>query len=503
MSNYYKYLLISILATAVWSLQSCQDQAQGEQLAKTYCSSCHLYPEPGLLPQNVWLHGTLPYMSIYMGVESEIAKLKAPFTENLLFRPTQAMISDSDWQKIKTFYLDNAPKQLPTNEQPVLENLTGVFEIIPASLPRTGINLPNFACVRIESAQRRIWASDEVNHVLWLLDPNGKPLGQTPNQASVTHVDFGPEGALLTNMGQTSKPTTQLEGSALRVAVQNGLLTNAQQVLTQLNRPAQVQQANLDTDADAELVVCEFGFKDGKLSVRNPSPSGTYQETTLSQVAGATNAVVTDFDGDKRLDIIVLFSQGDERIVWYRNKGQLQFEEKVLLRFPPIYGSSHVEVADFNQDQRPDLLYTAGDNADFSTVLKPYHGVYVFENQGNGQFKQTYFFPQNGAYKALARDFDADGDLDIASISFFADEASRPQESFIYLENTGRGTFQPKTLSINHLGRWNVMDADDADGDGDVDIVLGSHPVAPIPTSFNKAWATGTGVLILRNATKQ
>lgn len=38
------------------------------------------------------------------------------------------------------------------------------------------------------------------------------------------------------------------------------------------------------------------------------------------------------------------------------------------MRFPPVYGSSFIELADFNNDQFPDLLYSNGDNGDYSPV---------------------------------------------------------------------------------------------------------------------------------------
>ena len=53
-----------------------------------------------------------------------------------------------------------------------------------------------------------------------------------------------------------------------------------------------------------------------------------------------------------------------------------------------------------------------------------------FLNEGNNHFSQKYFFPINGCYKAIAKDFDGDGDLDIASIAFSADFASQPGGRF-------------------------------------------------------------------------
>jgi tetratricopeptide (TPR) repeat protein len=48
---------------------------------------------------------------------------------------------------------------------------------------------------------------------------------------------------------------------------------------------------------------------------------------------------------------------------------------------------------DFNNDGYKDILYTCGDNADYSSnVLKSYHGVYIFLNDGHNNFSQKYFF---------------------------------------------------------------------------------------------------------------
>ena len=60
----------------------------------------------------------------------------------------------------------------------------------------------------------------------------------------------------------------------------------------------------------------------------------------------------------------------------------------------------------------------------------------------------------NGCYKAAARDFDNDGDLDIASISFFADYIRRPGEGFVYLKNNGNLRFKAYTCKEAMQGRW-------------------------------------------------
>ncbi len=486
-------------------LLSCKpsDEAEGEKLAQVYCVGCHQFPEPSLLPKNVWQYGTLPYMSIYLGVKRDMALLKPPIADDVVLQPTNQMIDDRDWEKIKRYYLKNAPEKLDLPSPTKFEELTGLFDINPINAtPKNTI--ANFTAIGIDAQNQRIIASDQTNKTIWVIDNTGKPTQAIQNQNAVTNIDFSQakkQHYLLTYVGSTTQPNPEVGGYAERVSLTKNNYKIIQKVLPKLNRSTQVSEVNLDEDADNELVSCEYGYITGKLSIWNKDKKGTFQEQILSQTVGAIKTIVLDFDGDNKLDIVAQFAQGNERIVFYKNQGNNQFQEKTLLQFPPSYGSSSFELADMNKDGQLDIIYTAGDNADFSSILKPYHGVYIFTNKGNFRYERTYFFYQNGSYRALPRDFDADGDLDLAVISMFPDVDKNPREGFVYLENTGTD-FKPKTLNINHLGRWNVIDANDLDNDGDIDIVLGSHPVAPFPSGFDQAWKQSSGLLILRNKTK-
>ena len=43
----------------------------------------------------------------------------------------------------------------------------------------------------------------------------------------------------------------------------------------------------------------------------------------------------------------------------------------------------------------------------------------MYLNRGGMKYEKSLFLPLNGAFRALARDYDADGDTDIAAISYF------------------------------------------------------------------------------------
>ncbi|MEK6547634.1 MAG: FG-GAP-like repeat-containing protein [Bacteroidota bacterium] len=489
MQKYFSLLLFLSI-----SLASCKrDVKEGEQLAKQYCATCHMLPSPSLLPQNVWKYSTLPYMGIMLGVSHEIDQLEKPLSDYAIMRPTSQLIPDDDWEKIKEYYLSESPKDMKTSAQAVLPEENSLFAIEDLSIAKPNATIPNFTAVRIDAAKHQIIAGDQSNRVVWVLDASGKRKQQLDNQDALTYVEPWKGQYLFTFIGTTTQANPDVNGSVKSYA--SGVLSTT---IKGLNRPIELKASDLDGDGQDELISSEFGFMQGGMSVWKKSGK-SWIKKILNPQTGATHVDVRDINGDGQLDIVALFAQGDERIMLYTNKGGLNFEETRLLRFPSIYGTSSFDMGDVDGDGDLDIVCTAGDNADFSTILKPYHGVYVYTNQGKMNFKQQAFYPQNGATKAMLADLDADGDLDMLSIALFPDVANRPGEGLIYFKNSGK-SFEPLTIPVNHLGRWSVMDIADLDGDGDLDVVLGSHAVAKFPAGgFDPAWKTAKGILILRN----
>ena len=149
-------------------------------------------------------------------------------------------------------------------------------------------------------------------------------------------------------------------------------------------------------------------------------------------------------------------------------------QKKKVLGFPPVYGVVYFELIDFNKDGFQDIVLTNGDNWDLSTTKKNYHGIRIYLNDGKDNFREAWFYPMYGACKAMVRDFNNDGNLDIASIAFFHNH-EKAENGFIYLQGEGGFNFSAYTLPQAALGKWLTMEAEDFDKDGDMDLALGSY----------------------------
>ena len=496
-----KNLISSAFTTVVFALlllTACQPDTSkaDEALAKAKCGSCHQYPGPSLLDKKTWESSVLPEMALMMGLPDYVAQIRTLDSNDRKQIPPAPLLTDVEYERIKAFFVQYAPDQLTIpNVAAGVETLPDWFAQEPIKLERQR-EIPHITSVAIDVLNGRILAGDEQNHTLWMFGKDGSPQLRLSNQPAISHIDPTPTGALVTYIGESVKPVWVPVGRADQLTIGAGTpgFTN---LLTGLNRPAQIVQADLNGDGKPETISCEFGFATGGLSVW-ATAGGKLVKTVLDSSPGAIRAVVTDWDKDGKPDIVGQFAQGNERIVLFRNTGNLTFEPTTLLQFPPVYGSSYFELADLNGDNQPDIIYTCGDNADLSQVLKPYHGVYVYQNQGNNKFRQTFFQPMSGAYQVLARDLDGDGVLELAAIAFYADNRVKEPLTFTILRREN-DTYVPYTLPINTLGRWLAMDAADLDADGDVDIVLGNHPSSPSPGLHRKEWYDGPSLLILRN----
>lgn len=485
----------------------------GEMLAKTYCASCHAFVDPQLLPKSIWKNDVLPAMGQRLGIYSRGFRpnnLFDPGVSGTIVRkaniyPENPMLALEDWHKIVQFFVEQAPDSVapPHRESDITIGLKH-FKYKEAPF----VHRPAMTTmVRLLPGSRGLVFSDskaERNVLTFLNDQLREDYSLRLPLAPVQLSERSNE-IYLTLIGRNVFPNDAPNGTLQRLKRNwpDPQYKPANVVLRDLQRPVCMAYGDLNQDSLEDIVVCEFGNHTGRLSWYENNGQGGYTKRILQEKSGAVSAVIRDANADGLPDIYVLMAQGDESVFLYENQGAGKFEEKRLLSFSPLNGSQYIELADFNNDGFDDILYVCGDNADKTPILKRYHGIYIFLNDGNLNFNQAWFYQMNGAYKAIARDFDLDGDLDIAAISFFPDYIRHPEESFVYLENRGGLRFKDYSFPEASKGRWMVMDAADKDGDGDIDLALGSF-VYFLPdgdtTGLGKRWLeTSPSVIVLEN----
>lgn len=476
---------------------------QGKELATRYCQGCHLLPDPSLLDATTWEKGVLPFMGPRLGIFSyQLHRYPSSRYDRFLdphYYPSSPMLKPEEWGQIMDYYMGTAPDSLPSQARPrAIQNGLTLFKPVT---PLLAFPSPTTAYVHIDTSRgRSIFCADAITKRIFRLNSQLQPVDSLAGVGTIVDLDFSAPTLVATDIGLMN-PNNGLFGKAEQIGLnaEGKMVLDSTALFSTLARPVQITASDLNGDGKTDYLVCEFGNLTGSLSWMENLGNHQFKHNVITPIPGAIKAYIRDENKDGLPDLWVLFAQGDERISLFTNLGHGNFSERKVLRFPPSYGSSYFELADFNHDGNPDIVYTCGDNADFSEVLKPYHGVYIFLNDGKNNFTQKYFFPINGCYKAMARDFDGDGDLDLAVISFFADYSRQPEEGFVYLENRGDFNFQPYSLPEATVGRWLTMDVGDLDGDGRPDIVLGNFSIAPSFISSKTDWTQGPPFLFLKN----
>ena len=456
--------------------------AEGERLSKIRCGTCHAYPDPALLPRATWEQYILPRMGYMLGVFPDDTTRSSLIEKGLAEEkvvaagifPDKPQISKEDWAAIQAFYLKNAPQDFPPYEIAAVEPNQQQFDL---KLPEYRLSPPSTTMVHIAKAGG-IYVGDANSKAMYLFDKNLKLQKAANVKEGAVDIAEMDDRLLITVMGSFS-PTDAPSGFVFQLPTSPTLQPLV--LMDGLQRPVNTVWGDLNGDQRLDAVICEFSKYTGTLGWWEQQVDGKFKKHLLGKRPGATCSYLRDLNKDGKMDIVALFGQGDEGIYAYYNEGQGQFREERWLHFPPTYGSSFFTLYDFNGDGHEDILYTCGDNADYPPVLKPYHGIRIFSNDGKNEFKESWFYPLHGAYKALPGDFDQDGDVDLAAISFFPDFSKALPSSFVYLENQGKLQFKGRTFPEANLGRWITMDSGDYDGDGDVDLVLGSLAFEVIP----------------------
>ena len=513
--------LVAAAAVAAIQTRTVLSHRRGAELATQHCSACHIEPAPDILPRRSWT-AALGYMGYWLGIEDisylddepEFVRINVSSRLEVLERdevfPSAPVLSSEDWELLRRYYLRAAPANaLPQADKPELARNSGRFEIFRTSYSQP---LAITTLVHVREAFQEVYIGDSLAQLLTVLDGNGQIRTSRQFRPAISPVDIQFVGATA-YLGSIGDLLAQREASARLAHISaltlvNGSIADAasEVVLDNLFRMADIEVADLNRDGRLDFIVCGFGSISGSVAWYEAlDEEGEYREHVLLPLPGAVKARIHDFNGDGLLDIMVLVSDAREGLHVLLNRGGGEFDLHTVFETHSAYGHTFLELQDFNGDGLMDALVVNGDNVDSDPYNTPknYHGVRIYLNRGDLQFEEVFFYPMYGAFIARAADFDADGDLDIAAVSFYPDFADARRESFAYLENQGDLQFSASSFEELNNGRWMTMDVGDIDGDADVDVVLGGSYLKIGMFAYTELYdelvANGESVLILKN----
>ena len=440
------------------------------------CAACHVLPAPGDVPRGLWKQRlqdmkrfSLTRIGVPAGSESALATLELePFTAYFEARSPQTLSSPDPWPAPDPGRFERRLLSPPGAAPVPIVASTQLFD-----LDRDG-KLEIVAC--------------DMGHGLVLVgDPARRPgelreIAKVPNPARASLVDLDRDGLddlLIADIG-FFLPEDHEKGAVVWLRRKADGSYEKHVLAEKLPRVADVQAADFDGDGDLDLVVAAFGLytRGGVLLLENRTTDWKeprFVATTLDERTGATHVPVADLDGDGRPDFVALLAQQHETVVAFLNRGPGPFEKKtVFAARTPAWGSTGIDLVDFDGDGDLDVLMTNGATLDDATV-KPWHGVRWLENRGSYPFEPHDLAALPGAHRARAADLDGDGDLDVAVAAFLPDpDRTRGSlASLVWLERTAPGVFERHTLQAGQLSHT-TLDLGDVDGDGDVDLVTGN-----------------------------
>ena len=494
-------LALSITCNSSSDKETARLVRYGEELARIHCSGCHSFPNAEILPTEYW-GNLLPIMGFFLGAGKEkfgFTDYLNPVAKNRLSHsglfPESPTISVDKWIAINKYYRIKSPKTLRVKKTPKLDMALKQFdvEILPWKSAPRGLTYLNF-----DEGRFQLGFYDETESYYLQVDNKGNELEKTQLASPLVDISKKNSRELFLLIGELKN----IDEPAGEIVVKTNSL---QPLIIALERPINFEVEDFDNDGIDEILVAEFGKFLGGINLYTQKDK--INKLNLHNGSGAVKTIVKDVNSDGLKDFYVLVTQADESVYLFLNMGNLRFDKKRLLSLPAHYGTTHFELLDFDADGDDDIVCSSGDSGDYGIILKPFHGVRLFENQGNHHFEQVWFHTQQGAYGTASADYDDDGDIDIASIGYFASHLDRGRESFIYFENQsvekGEWIFEPHGIRGKKNECWILITSADVDNDGDLDIILGANSIPLSPE--NKAlksleWQDRGGmVTILKN----
>ena len=456
-----------------------------------FCGDCHATPHPGTFPRDAWFAEVEQGFNFYY--ESRKDLLPPKFADVVAFyrsaSPVALELPPLLTAASSPVVFEHQPiPRLDSDRAPAVSH---VQWLAPSANAKTTLLFCDMASGDVAEVDLNIRA------------PRVHTLAKLSHPAHATPADLDGDGILdllVAELG-TFLPGDHDKGQIVWLKGHASGEFEPVVLLQGLGRVADVQPGDFDGDGDLDLVVAEFGWrKTGRIlllrrhGTQDQVPQ--FEQIELDDRHGAIHVPPADIDGDGHLDFVALISQEHEVVEAFLGTGDGSFrKQRIFDAGDPSFGSSGIQLVDFDGDGDLDIIYTNGDTLD-SKYLKPYHAIHWLENRGEFPFVDHVLAPMPGVYRAVAGDLDGDGDLDVAAAACIPlpllrsheGSSDHPLPVLMWIEQAGPGRFVPHVLATTPREGYLALDIGDFDDDGDLDLAAGNFANSPKQEEWLSIW---------------
>ncbi len=256
-----------------------------------------------------------------------------------------------------------------------------------------------------------------------------------------------------------------------------------EKIIAQTDFAYTIEASDIEGDSDLDIVAVLYNgsFDDRLVWFENMDGEGNFGNETIIDTKNyygpdGQDVATLDIDNDGDLDIIIAYAiavNAPQKLVWYENNGQGNFEnDQLIYQFEYLLSDgvnvNYIVPKDLNGDNFIDLIIdTSHDELQ--------NNIYWMENlTGNVSFSEPKFIYEKGNLllnSIRSYDLDFDGDNDIL-ISLYNSSNSG---SISWFKNTNaQGVFSSQQIISTEVERAMDATASDLDGDSKIDIISAS-----------------------------
>ncbi len=443
------------------------------QRIQRFCGDCHPLPMAKSFPKSNWEKEVQQGFNFYH--DSKRTDLEVPEFEDTV-----------------SYFREAAPEKVIVPRADGMKPAPSPVRFVSGKAVATGEVGPFTAHLVWDNASKSLLHTDMLGGTLrqWTPNPDSKAemegadelIGTGRSICRVHLCDWNQDGRqdyLVGDLGTFTVGDHHYGSVALHLALEAG---GYKKVLLAENlaRVVEAKPFDYDDDGDLDVLVAEFGWRTtGSLKLLR-NVGGTADEPQMNVEVldprhGCLGIEIADLDGDSKQDFVVAYGQEFESVEAYLNRGAGKFEKQLLLKLPdPSFNSSAFQVVDVDRDGLLDIVHVCGDIMD-TYIPKPFHGLRVIKNQGNGKWEEHDLGLLIGALQSTVADFDGDGDLDIAAVGLFQfPTANDPGafDSICWWEQQDNLQFTRHSIERDHCSHAACTSAD-VNGDGRIDLIVG------------------------------